>query len=135
MPATTPSALGLLEIIALLFPVVALLLQLQHRTADSERVERFGLVAGIGLFASLSLSFVLVFVHVVVTDQPVLLVLALAFMTITSLLLPILVAFASEEMIETVLDVFAFDRSRYDSRLRQPGSPETSRNEENDDQN
>ena len=33
------SSLGLLEIIALLFPVVALLLQLQRRAADSEDIE------------------------------------------------------------------------------------------------
>lgn len=133
MPAS-PSALGLLEIIALLFPVVALLLQLQHRAADSERVERFGFVAGIGLFALLSLSFVLVFTRLVVVDQPGLLALALGFTTLTSVLLPALLVLASETMVENALDLFPTDLGEYDPR---PASwdlwPETDRDTDDQD--
>lgn len=51
-------ALRLLELIALLFPVVGVLLQLQYRATDSDWLERVGLLAGAGLLTLLSMSFV-----------------------------------------------------------------------------
>lgn len=38
------TALRLLELVALLFPVVALLLQLQYRAAETPELERIGLL-------------------------------------------------------------------------------------------
>jgi hypothetical protein len=83
---TTPSALGLLEVVALLFPVVALLLQLQHRTADSAALQQLGFVSGISLLVFLALAFALVVAHVLLTSgTPLLLVGAMLLMTGVSL--------------------------------------------------
>jgi hypothetical protein len=53
------TALRLLELVALLFPVVALLLQLQYRAAETTEMERVGLLAGGALLGLLGFSFLL----------------------------------------------------------------------------
>ena len=99
MPATTPSALGLLEVIALLFPVVALLLQLQHRAADSEDLQQLGFISGISLVVFLALAFALISTHMLLASRtPLLLAAAMLFMTGVSFLIPVLIALSFEAM-------------------------------------
>lgn len=136
MPAATPSTLGLLEIIALLFPVVALLLQLQHRAADSESLQRLGFVSAISLLLFLAFAFALIVAHVLLSSSPPLLLVGSMLLTTgVSLLIPILVALSTEGMTpELSHRVGWFGRVR-PSRLLVPlpwrGA---NRVEENDDQ-
>lgn len=106
--AEPPSiAFRLLNLLALLFPVVALTLQLQHRAADSAELERRGLVAGMGLLSLLSISFLLVSSHLLFSQSlPWLLSLALASTAAITLQIPFLVLFSSDTFVEALKSTF-----------------------------
>lgn len=94
-------ALRLLELIALLFPVVALLLQLQHRVMDSNDLTVIGVVVGTGLVVLLSLSFFTVSLYLVFSQALTsLLTFSIAVIAITGFLVPILVVLLLEESID-----------------------------------
>jgi hypothetical protein len=97
MVDTLLAAFRLLELIALLFPVVALLVQLQHRAVDSGRLERIGLGAGMSLLVLLSISFLQSSLYLITTQSlPSLLAYPLLAMTVISLTLPLLIVLSSE---------------------------------------
>lgn len=105
MVESSTVALRLLELIALLFPVVALLLQLQHRAVDSSDRVEFGGMVGIGLTILLSLSFFFVALFLVGTyTLSTLLVVSVAILAISGLLVPILVVLSLGQSVTVELE-------------------------------
>lgn len=105
MVESTGVALRLLELIALLFPVVALLLQLQHRV-DSSGLGVIGGVVGTGLAILLSLSFFLVALYLVVANTlSSLLAVSIGIIALTGFLVPVLVVLSLRGSIEVESDV------------------------------
>ena len=108
MVDTSLAAFRLLELIALLFPVVALLLQLQHRVVDTEALARQGLAAGLGLLTMLSASFVLVGVYLLSIESiPLLLSISLATMSLLGLQLPVIVVLSSKTFVDTTTSAYS----------------------------
>lgn len=105
MVETAAVALRLLELIALLFPVVALLLQLQHRAVDSSNRVAFGGMVGTGLTGLLSLSFVTVALYLVTALEPSsLLAASIAVIAFTALLVPVLVVLSLGRPVDLLLN-------------------------------
>lgn len=101
-------ALRLLELIALLFPVVALLLQLQYRENTND-MAAIGGVIGTGLVLLLSLSFSFVTLYLVTAHElSALLTVSIVVITIMALLVPLLVVLSLGRPID-VEGVFAPD--------------------------
>jgi hypothetical protein len=99
MVDTALAAFRLLELIALLFPVVALLVQLQHRAADSVELKVLGLVTGTSLLVLLSISFLHLSLYLVSTySLPALLIVPLVGMSVLSFALPVLIVLSSESI-------------------------------------
>lgn len=138
MVDTSLAAFRLLELIALLFPVVALLVQLQHRAADSGRLEILGLGVGMSLLALLSISFLQLSLYLLTTESlPSLLAYSLLAMTVISLTLPSLFVLSSKrftneatEMCTTILDATDQIRPKKHSGSGPAPSGETDSNEE-----
>lgn len=108
MVDTSLAAFRLLELIALLFPVVALLVQLQHRVVDTEELARQGLAVGLGLLTMLSVSFVLVSVHLLgVKSIPLLLSISLATMSLLGLQLPVLIVLSSRSFVDSTKGAYS----------------------------
>lgn len=108
MVDTSLAAFRLLELIALLFPVVALLVQLQHRIVDTEALTRLGLVAGLGLLTMLSITFVLVSVHLLgVESIPLLLSISLGMLSLLGLQLPVLVVLSSRSFVDSTKGAYS----------------------------
>lgn len=121
------AAFRLLELIALLFPVVALLLQLQHRVVDTEKLARQGLAAGLGLVMILAVSFVLVSVHLLGTNSlPLLLSLSLVTTSLLGLQLPVLIVFSSETFVESATSALSMVIDPARTRNRVPRLTEES---------
>lgn len=97
------TALRLLELVALLFPVVALLLQLQYRAAETPELERIGLLAGGILLGLLAFSFLLAAVEALLSGIDLgFLAAGVALVTAVGLLLPVLVVLTREAFLETI---------------------------------
>ncbi|WP_115862812.1 hypothetical protein [Halorussus litoreus] len=108
MVDTSLAAFRLLELIALLFPVVALLLQLQHRAVDAEELALQGLVTGMGLLMLLSVSFVLVAVYLIdANSMPLLLAMALGTITLLGVQLPVMIVLASRNLLKPARGLLA----------------------------
>ena len=108
MVDTSLAAFRLLELIALLFPVVALLVQLQHRVVDTEALARQGLAAGLGLLTMLSISFLFVSVYLLSVESiPLLLSISLAMLSILGLQLPVLIVLSSESFVDSTTGAYS----------------------------
>lgn len=103
MVDTSLVAFRLLELVALLFPVVALLLQLQYRAVDTEELARKGLIAGIGFLLLLDVSFLLVTMYLINVDSmPLLLSVALVTTALLGVQLPVIVVLSSQTLVDGV---------------------------------
>lgn len=108
MVDTSLAAFRLLELIALLFPVVALLVQLQHRVVDTEALVRYGLVAGLGLLTMLSVSFLFVTAYLLRMESiPLLLAISLATMSLLGLQLPVLIVLSSKTFVDSTTSAYS----------------------------
>jgi F0F1-type ATP synthase assembly protein I len=120
MVDTSLAAFRLLELIVLLFPVVALLIQLQHRAADSARLETLGFVAGTSLRVLLSLSFLHLSVYLVsLQSHPSLFTIPIVGMSVLSLTLPALIILSSKAFTDEVRNVLSTILEESISTLRE----------------
>jgi hypothetical protein len=112
-------ALRLLELVALLFPVVALLLQLQNRAVESDELQRLGLLAGLSQLSLLSATTVLAGGELLLSGTlPPLLALVVGVLIAVGLSIPVLVVASSARFVavgEQALE-------RIEQRLRHRGS-------------
>lgn len=132
MVDTSLAVVQLLKLIALLFPVVALLLQLQHRAVDSVELKNLGLVAGMSLLALLSLSFLQLSLYLLSTQSPpVLLAFPLLAIAFISLMLPVLVVFSSERITEEMKAILSMVRVEISS-VRAAKGPNSTTGEADD---
>jgi hypothetical protein len=136
MVDTSLAAFRLLELIALLFPVVALLVQLQHRAADSVELETLGLVAGASLLVLLSVSFFHLSIYLVsLQSVPSLFTIPIIGMSVLSLTLPVLIVLSSETFIDRVRNARSTIIEKSLSTLRETSlGGETARSDESENE-
>jgi hypothetical protein len=136
MVDTSLAAFRLLELIALLFPVVALLVQLQHRAADSVELETLGLVAGASLLVLLSVSFFHLSIYLVsLQSVPSLFTIPIIGMSVLSLTLPVLIVLSSETFIDRVRNARSSIIEKSLSTLRETSlGGETARSDESENE-
>jgi len=136
MVDTSLAAFRLLELIALLFPVVALLVQLQHRAADSVELETLGLVAGASLLVLLSVSFFHLSIYLVsLQSVPSLFTIPIIGMSVLSLTLAVLIVLSSETFIDRVRNARSTIIEKSLSTLRETSlGGETARSDESENE-
>ena len=136
MVDTSLAAFRLLELIALLFPVVALLVQIQHRAADSVELETLGLVAGASLLVLLSVSFFHLSIYLVsLQSVPSLFTIPIIGMSVLSLTLPVLIVLSSETFIDRVRNARSTIIEKSLSTLRETSlGGETARSDESENE-
>lgn len=118
------TALRLLELVALLFPVVALLLQLQYRAAETPEIERFGLLAGGVLLGLLAFTFLLASVALLQSGiDGGFLVVGVVLVTVVGLLLPTIVVLTRETFLDSLRTSFEAAAARVAGLRHSDGDP------------